>query len=233
MRRQRTLLVTAGLVLAGFVVLVVALLVTLRLWRDAAVAREAAVARIEAMGGSVKIERITEGLNPIPHSACWVDLQDTILDDQQVDEFIGALDQINLDDLRVSMGRTATTETQMARLMGPASHLGHRTVPNPEAELEWMGVTDVTELPSSRQRLPMVVFFENASNQSVKFFAVHKDNLEFRATLSPGRTLQAVTLLEHNWLITDENDKPLGYFVLSDQVEGVPRAIIPHVSQSD
>lgn len=227
MRKTRNLLITAGLVLSVFVLLVVAFFVV------RSVRRDAAISRVEAMGGSVEIKWVSSVTGPGFSQACWVDLEDSILDKQQIDDFVIALDQINLSDLRVDMGRTAITKSQQSRLMGPASHLSHRTVPSPKNRLRWVYVRDATELPGSRPRLPMVVFFENQSKQLVKFYHVNEDKQELRAELRPGRTLQAVTSIERTWLIADEKDLPAGYFAVDNAAQGPGFAVIPALTQRE
>jgi hypothetical protein len=185
------------------------------------------------MGGSVKIEWVNSEIGPCSWRACWVKLDTTILDDQQMEDFIIALDQINLSDLRVNMGRTATTKSQEKRLMGPASHWSVLAVPSPRTELRWVYLKDATELSGSRPRMPMVVFFENQSKQLVKLYHVEEDKQEFRAELRPGRTLQAVTRLERSWLITDEKDTPVGYFAVDSFVQGPASAVIPVPTQRE
>ena len=220
-RQTKKLLSTVSLVLGVFVSLVVAFFVV------QSVRRNAAIARVEAMGGSVEIKRVNSLFGPFSWRACWVDLKGTILDEQQVDEFIAAVDQINLSDLRVNMGHTAITTGQQTRIMEPASHLSHRTVPIPTQKLRWVSLKDAADPPRRRKRLPLVVFFENQSNQLLKLYHVKEGKKEFRAEARPGRTLQAVTNMESSWLITDEKGTSVGYFAVDNFVQGPASAVIP------
>ena len=91
--------------------------------------RDAAVARLEEMGATVKIDRVTDLLDPIPRTVCWVDFHDAELSEQELDELVALLDQLNISDLRVSTGWTQLTDMRRRQLMEVASHLGRLDLP--------------------------------------------------------------------------------------------------------
>ena len=67
--------------------------------------------------------------------------------------------------------------------------------------------------------------FENRSGRNVKVYWVqYGGGLRLYGELKPGATRQQSTYANANWLITDEADKPLGYFRSTSKV-GI--AVIP------
>ena len=69
------------------------------------------------------------------------------------------------------------------------------------------------------------VYFENKSKQPVNLvWITYGGGLKQYADLAPGATRQQNTYSRNAWMITDQNDKPLGYFLIK---EDEALAIIP------
>lgn len=97
--------------------------------------------------------------------------------------------------------------------------------PEPEQDLKWIAVNLVSEAPKSKNGINTLVLFENKSGQRVKLFWVSYGNeLKLYATLEPDMTREQNSYAGNTWLITDETDNPLGYFVVTEEVS---RAVIP------
>ena len=95
-----------------------------------------------------------------------------------------------------------------------------------KVDLKWMAVSAATEAPKSTVGgLNTQVIFENKSGRVVKLYWVSFANeLKLYAELQPSAARQQNSYSKHTWLITDENDTPLGYFIVA---EDVCRAVIP------
>ena len=62
------------------------------------------------------------------------------------------------------------------------------------------------------------MFFVNRSKRPVKVVWIAYDGeLKLYAELAPGATRQQNTYSRNTWLITDENDKSLGYFLATSE----------------
>ncbi|MFP6657467.1 MAG: hypothetical protein VB853_04745, partial [Pirellulales bacterium] len=81
--------------------------------------------------------------------------------------------------------------------------------------------------PSSKSGSDASVLFENKTNRRVKIVWVGYDGkLQVYGELKPGETRRQNSYSNNTWLITDENDKPLGHFIVR---AAISRAIIPRV----
>lgn len=89
----------------------------------------------------------------------------------------------------------------------------------PTAALKWVAVTDRAEAPQrSENGINVQVFFVNRSKRPVKVVWIAYDGeLKLYAELAPGATRQQNTYSRNTWLITDENDKSLGYFLVTSE----------------
>ena len=72
------------------------------------------------------------------------------------------------------------------------------------------------------------VVFENQSAQRIKLYWVsYAGPLKLYATLDPGATRRQNSYTDNTWLITDERDQPLGYFIIVEPEDCL--AVIPKV----
>ncbi len=96
----------------------------------------------------------------------------------------------------------------------------------PKVELKWIAASNVADAPrSGGGGLNTEVVFENKSGRVVKLHWVDfGGQLKQYGTLEPGATRRQNSYSRHTWLITDEDDRPLGYFVVDAEVS---RAVIP------
>ena len=85
----------------------------------------------------------------------------------------------------------------------------------PGTPVKWIAVSTVGEAPKSENGDNTEVVFENKSNRTVKIYWVSYGNeLKLYGELEPGKTRLQNTYANNTWLISDENDKPLGYFIV-------------------
>ncbi len=90
--------------------------------------------------------------------------------------------------------------------------------------LKWV-VAGQEQPPSSKAGSDASVLFENKTNRRVKIVWVGYDGkLQVYGELKPGETRRQNSYSNNTWLITDENDKPLGHFIVR---AAISRAIIP------
>lgn len=98
-------------------------------------------------------------------------------------------------------------------------------VPKPTETLKWNPIADAREAPRSRNGLNTLVFFENRSGHPVKLYWVsYGGQLKLYAILAAGATRQQNSYSRNTWLITDEREKALGFFIVGTEVS---RAVIP------
>ena len=103
--------------------------------------------------------------------------------------------------------------------------------PKPTEILTWIAVSDAKEAPRSQSGLNTQVFFENRSDRPVKLYWIsYGGELKLYAELAAGATRQQNSYSKNTWLITDGNDKPLGFFVVGTEVS---RAVIPKPKQPE
>ena len=96
--------------------------------------------------------------------------------------------------------------------------------PEPEAEREptrqlaFRSTQLAAEAPRSRGGENIEVFFRNRSGVAIKIFWVGYDGkLKQYGELAPGGQRRQNTYENNTWLITDRQDRPLGYFVCGAQ----------------
>ena len=97
----------------------------------------------------------------------------------------------------------------------------------PKVSLKWNPVSNRRDAPARSDNGENVqILFENKSKRSIKLYWISFGDGELRqyGTLAIGATRQQNTYAKHVWLITDDKDQPLGYFVAEDE-DG--HAIIP------
>ena len=87
------------------------------------------------------------------------------------------------------------------------------TVPLGEP-VKWIPTADAKAAPRSRPGNDGALIFQNKSGRRVKLFWVsYKNKLQSYGELKPGETRRQGTFANNTWLITDESDQPLGYFI--------------------
>lgn len=97
----------------------------------------------------------------------------------------------------------------------------------PKVALKWIAVSSRREAPArSENGLNCQILFENKSTRPVKLYWIGYGGgaLKLYATLAPGATREQNSYARNVWLITDENDRPLGYFVVQQDDS---HAVIP------
>ena len=101
--------------------------------------------------------------------------------------------------------------------------------PKPTEILEWLAVSDASDVPRSQSGVNTQVYFENKSDRLVKLYWIsYGGELQLYAELRAGTTRQQNSYARNTWLVTDEKDRPLGYFVIGTEVS---RAVIPKRKQ--
>lgn len=97
--------------------------------------------------------------------------------------------------------------------------------PEPKIDLKWNPVSRVENAPKSENGVNTEVVFENKSGQPVKLYWISYGNEPtFYATLEVDANRRQNSYARNTWLVTDENEKPLGYFVVGEELA---RAVIP------
>ena len=144
---------------------------------------------------------------------------------------------------RLYVWRTGVTDAGVARLR--KSRTGIRIVkgldldklasvfpsevekPKSRVSLKWVAVTSRDEAPlRSENGINCEILFENKSKRPVKLFWISygKGELKFYARLAPGAIRKQNSYSKNAWLVTDDSDQPLGYFVVKQDDS---RAVIP------
>ena len=99
--------------------------------------------------------------------------------------------------------------------------------PKPKITLAWVPVEQREEAPAkSDNGVNCQVWFENHSAAPVKLYWISygAGELKFYATLKPKEARKQNSYSRNAWLITDLQEKPLGYFIIKDDDA---RAIVP------
>ena len=84
-----------------------------------------------------------------------------------------------------------------------------------EASLTYVPYTTREALPSSEDGQETHVVFQNELERVVKYWYVDGEEQKLYGELKPSERRVQNTFASHVWLITDQQDKPLGYFVAS------------------
>lgn len=91
--------------------------------------------------------------------------------------------------------------------------------------LKWIAATGQS-LPKSKTGSNLAIIFENKSKRTVKLYWVsYSGPLKLYGTLASGATRRQNSYSQATWLVTDENDKPIGHFITGSA--NVYRAVIP------
>ena len=99
--------------------------------------------------------------------------------------------------------------------------------PKPKLALEWIAVSSREDAPTrSENGINCLILFENKSSRPVKLYWIGygAGALKLYGTLAPGATREQNSYSRNAWLITDENNQPLGYFTVK---EDDSHAVIP------
>ncbi len=133
------------------------------------------------------------------------------------DEGVGRLEKA-LPELRIVRG------VDLSKL--PATFPIEAEKPKPTKKLEWFAVARRDQAPARSQNgLNVQIYFENKSEKRVKIYWIaYGGELKLYGELDPGGTRQQNTYSRNAWLITDEKEQPLGYFVAE---EDESLAVIP------
>jgi len=178
------------------------------------------------------LERTEVGDEGIANLAGMVNLQylnlyDTRITDKALDQLTGLK---NL--TRLYVWKTGVTDEGVARLEKALPNLKivrgvdlstlPASVPSepekPGKPIKWIATSTVGEAPKSENGDNTEVVFENKSDRKVKIYWVSYGNeLELYGELEPGKTRRQNTYANNSWLICDENDKPLGYFIVGPE----------------
>lgn len=178
------------------------------------------------------LERTEVGDEGIEHLLGLVDLEylnlyATRITDKSLERLAGLrklkrlyLWQTDVTDKGVARLEKALPELKIVRGVDlsklPASFPSETEKPKPTATLKWVAVSSREEAPARSQNgLNTQVFFENKSGRRVKLYWIaYGGELKLYAELALGGTRWQNTYSNNAWLITNANDKPLGYFLV-------------------
>ena len=98
--------------------------------------------------------------------------------------------------------------------------------PKPEENLKWLAVGGPEKPPAkSKPGSFLIITFQNKSNQDVKLYWVdYGGGKKLYGEISKGAERKQNTYSDAVWLVTDNKDKPLGYFVAGTKMA---LAVIP------
>ena len=153
----------------------------------------------------------------------YLNLYGTKITDKSLDQLAGLK---NLQ--RIYVWQTAVTDDGVARLaqalpnlkivrgvdlsMLPATVVA--PPPPPAKPIQWIATSNAADAPKSQNGDNIEVVFENKSKRKVKIVWVgYGGELKLYGELEPGKTHDQNTYANNTWLITDTDDKPLGYFI--------------------
>lgn len=109
--------------------------------------------------------------------------------------------------------------------------------PRPQSRVEslpklaWVSESDKAASASNPDGQPFPVYFINNSTAPVKLFWMDRDGKpKLYATIDKGQQQKQQTRPGAVWLITDEQDKPLGHFDIGDRSS---RAVIPMINSAE
>jgi len=97
--------------------------------------------------------------------------------------------------------------------------------PKPEDNLKWIAAAADVKPPKSKPGSFTVVTFQNKRDKRIKLYWVdYGGSLKLYGEIDKGADRQQNTYSDAVWLVTDEKDKPLGYFISGQKVA---LAVIP------
>ena len=142
--------------------------------------------------------------------------------------------QTNVTDEGVASLQKALAKTRIVRgvdLSKLASSFSSEVEkPKKRVPLKWVDVTSRGEAPArSEAGVNCEILFENRSKQPIKLFWIGYGNgaLKFYTRLAPGATRKQNSYSKNAWLITDDDDQPLGFFLVT---EDDSHAVVPGAS---
>ena len=95
----------------------------------------------------------------------------------------------------------------------------------PMEELKWIVASGDEKPPKSKPGSFTILNFENKRSHRIKLYWVDYDgSLKLYGEIDSGGNRQQTTYSDAVWLVTDEKDKPLGYFISGQKVA---LAVIP------
>ena len=95
----------------------------------------------------------------------------------------------------------------------------------PMEELKWIAASGDVKPPKSKPGSFTVLTFENKRSHRIKLYWVdYGGSLKLYGEIDSGGNRQQTTYSDAVWLVTDEKDKPLGYFISGQKVA---LAVIP------
>ena len=95
----------------------------------------------------------------------------------------------------------------------------------PMEELKWVAISGDVKPPKSKPGSFTVLTFENKRSHRIKLYWVdYGGNLKLYGEIDSGGNRQQTTYSDAVWLVTDEKDKALGYFISGQKVA---LAVIP------
>ena len=83
-------------------------------------------------------------------------------------------------------------------------------------KLTFVPYTTQEALPRSHDGKEVQIVFQNDLKKTVKYWYVEGEENELYGEMQSGERRPQQTFAGHVWLITDKNDKPLGYFIVGD-----------------
>ena len=82
-------------------------------------------------------------------------------------------------------------------------------------KLAFVPYTTREALPRSQGNQDVRIVFQNDLENVIKYWYVEREENKLYGEMQPGERRPQLTFTGHVWLITDQQDKPLGYFVAS------------------
>ncbi len=97
--------------------------------------------------------------------------------------------------------------------------------PKPEDNLKWIAAAPDVKPPKSKPGSFTVITFQNKRDHRIKLYWMdYGGSLKLYGEIDKGADRQQNTYSDAVWLVTDEKDKPLGYFISGEKMA---LAVIP------
>jgi hypothetical protein len=164
----------------------------------------------------------------------YLNLYATMITDKSLDQLAGLKNlkqlyvwQTDVTDAGVARFKKARPKVKIVRGLDLSKVVVvKKPEPKPVDALKWIAASD-QKPPKSKTGSFTTVVFENQSGRKVKLYWIeYGGGLKIYATLDVGATHEQNTFSDAAWLITDEKDKPLGYFISTPKLS---KAVIPKV----